>query len=235
MLKTKPFWPVVQIFDWYYYRSDKPGYKPCPPTLQEMRSMSWQAFAAGGKGMIFYSLFDLFRMNNTKNNTEPFEERFADVIEFTDQIWKYKDIILSVEKINEIEYKKNDNVVFKQWKYNDSNYIVIVNLERANEIFEINLLNKCKVIKEFGLGTFEQNENNIILNLQPIDVFMIKYIFDDSDNSEKSYSIIIFVIIFLLILIILLLVFIARKYYIKKKNKIDFNSKGTEPILNNEM
>ena len=110
-------------------------------------------------------------------------------------------------------------------------------MERANEIFEINLLNKCKVIKEFGLGTFEQNENNIIINLQPIDVFMIKYIFDNSDNldySENSYLIIIFVIIFLLILITSL-AFIGRKYYIKKKNKIDFNSKGTEPILNNEI
>ena len=31
-----------------------------------MRSMSWQAFAAGGNGMIFYSLYDLFRMNSTK-------------------------------------------------------------------------------------------------------------------------------------------------------------------------
>ena len=236
MLKTKPFWPVVQIFDWFYYRGDNPEYKPCPPTLQEMRSMSWQAFVAGGKGMIFYSLYDLFRMNNTKNHTEPFEERFGDVIEFTDQIWKYKDVILSVEKINEIKYKENDNVVFKQWKYNDSNYIVIVNLERTNEIFEINLLKKCKVTKEFGLGTFEQKENNIILNLQPIDVIMIKYTFDNSDNSDNSGNstlIIIFVIIFLLILIVVF--FIVRKYYIKKNNNINFNSNGKEPILDNEI
>jgi len=231
MLKTKPFWPVVQIFDWYWYRGDIPEYKPCPPTLQEMRSMSWQAFVAGGKGMIFYSLYDLFRMNSTKNNTEPFEERFRDVIEFTDQIWKYKDVILSVEKINEIEYKKNDNIVFKQWKYNDSNYVVIVNLERTNEIFEINLLNKCKVIKEFGLGSFVQKENNIILSLQPIDVFMIKYTFD---NSGNSLLIIIFVIIILHILIVLVF-FIVRKYYIIKKNKINSNSKEEEPILNREM
>ena len=237
MLKTKPFWPVVQIFDWYYGRKDNPEYKPCPPTLQEMRSMSWQAFVAGGKGMIFYSLYDLYRMNSTEDHREPFEERFSDVIEFTDQIWKYKDVILSVEKINEIEYKKNDNVVFKQWKYNDSNYIVIVNLERTNETFQLNLLKKSKVIKEFGLGTFEQKGNNIILNLQPIDVFMIKYTFDNSDNSddsENSLLIIILVIISLLILIIILL-FFGRKYYIKKKNKINFESNGAEPILNNEI
>ena len=67
--------------------------------------------------MIFFSLFDLFIMNNTINHTQPFEERFRDVIEFTDQIWKYKDIILSVEKINEIKYKNN--------KHNMINKIII--------------------------------------------------------------------------------------------------------------
>ena len=174
LLKSKPMWPVIQIFDWYWYKSDL-EWEPCPPTLQEMRSMSWQGFVAGGKGMIFYSLFDLYRMNNTKNHNQPFEERFRDVIEFTDQIWKYKDIILSVEKVNKIKYKNNNNVAFKQWKYNNFNYIVIVNLGKAKEIFEIDLLNNYKVIKEFGLGNFKQNEKDVIVILQPIDVFMIKY------------------------------------------------------------
>jgi uncharacterized membrane protein YqiK len=63
---------------------------------------------------------------------------------------------------------------------------------------------------------------------------MVKYIFDNSENSENSFLIIIFVISFVFILLILIL-FIVRKYYIKKKNKINFNSKGAEPILDNEM
>ena len=63
---------------------------------------------------------------------------------------------------------------------------------------------------------------------------MIKYTFYNSDNSGKSHLIIIFVIIFLLILIVLIFLFV-RKYYIKKKNKINYNSNGAEPILNNEM
>ena len=223
ILKSKPMWPVVQIFDWFRYR-DYLGWETYPPTLQEMRSMSWQGFVAGGKGMIFFSLFDLFIMNNTINHTQPFEERFRDVIEFTDQIWKYKDIILSVEKINEIKYKNNNNIVFKQWKYNDYNYIVIVNLERINEIFEIDLLNEYEVIKEFGLGNFKQNKNNIIVYLEPIDVFMIKY---KLDNSHSSFLTIIIVLI-ILIAIAILTLFIVRRYFKNKKNK----ETGLGAILN---
>ena len=226
ILKSKPMWPVVQIFDWFRYR-DYLGWETYPPTLQEMRSMSWQGFVAGGKGMIFFSLFDLFIMNNTINHTQPFEERFRDVIEFTDQIWKYKDIILSVEKINEIKYKNNNNIVFKQWKYNDYNYLVIVNLERINEIFEIDLLNEYEVIKEFGLGNFKQNKNNIIVYLEPIDVFMIKYKLDKLDNSHSSFLIIIIVLI-ILIAIAILTLFIVRRYFKKRENK----ETGLGAILN---
>ena len=69
----------------------------------------------------------------------PVEDRWKDIIEFTDEIWKYKDVILSIDKVNKIEYIQNNNVSFRQWKYNNSNYIAIVNLEREKEIFKINL------------------------------------------------------------------------------------------------
>ena len=192
-----------------------------------MRSMSWQAFVSGAKGIIFYSLFDIFKMNNSKIHRQPFEERWGDVIEFTDQIWKYKDVILSVEKVNYIEYKENSNAAFKQWKYNGYNYLVVVNLERKNEIFEINLLNEYKINKEFGLGNFEQNKNNIIIYLEPIDVFMIKYNIDNSSNFNFT----IIIVLIILIPITILIIFIIKRYFIKKKNKSTFINKGLEPII----
>jgi len=226
LLRTKPMWPVVQIFDWYWYFGNE-GFESCPPTLQEMRSMSWQAFVSGAKGIIFYSLYDIFRMNNSKIHRQPFEERWGDVIEFTDQIWKYKDVILSVEKVNYIEYKENSNAAFKQWKYNGYNYLVVVNLERKNEIFEINLLNEYKINKEFGLGTFKQNKNNIIIYLEPIDVFMIKYNIDNSSNFNFT----IIIVLIILISIAMLIIFIIKRYFIKKENKSTFINKGLEPII----
>ena len=75
-----------------------------------MRSMSWQALVSGSKGLLFYSLYEIIKMDEKT----PFKDRWKDVIEFTDEIWKYKDIILSIDKVNKIEYIKNYNVTFKQ-------------------------------------------------------------------------------------------------------------------------
>ena len=223
ILESKPMIPVIQIFDWaYYYWNQKgqPDFKSSPPTLQEMRSMSWQALVAGGKGIIFYSLFDLFRMDEIS----PFEDRWKDVIEFTDEIWKYKDAILSIDKVNKIEYSQNYNVIFKHWKYNKTNFIVIVNLERKKETFKIDLLDKCEIKKEFGLGTFKENGTEIIFNLEPIDVIMMKYIDTSKKQSNNSNILIIFLVIFFIIIFIAAMVFIFKRYFMKKyitKNFVD--------------
>ena len=230
IIKSKPLRPVIQIFDWYIHRKNM-GYKVHPPTLQEMRSMSWQGFVAGAKGLWFYSLYEI-QMMNISGDT-PFETRWKDVIEFTDQIWKYKDMILSVEEVHNIEYKENINVSFRQWKYNESNYIVIVNLERNKEIFEMNLLNKYKVIKEFGLGTFKQKDNNITLYLEPIDTIMIKYKLDNSDSS--TFIVVIIVILFLIIIAIIILYIVRRIYFIKKEKEIKSIGKRLEPIIDKNI
>jgi hypothetical protein len=38
---------------------------------------------------------------------------WKDVIEFTDEIWKYKDLFLSIEEVEKIEYIKNEHVALK--------------------------------------------------------------------------------------------------------------------------
>ena len=154
----------------------------------------------------------------------PFEDRWKEVIEFTDEIWKYKDVILSIDKVNKIEYTKNYNVSFKQWKYNKINYIVIVNLEREKEIFKINLLDDYKIYKEFGLGNYTKNGTELIFDLEPIDVIMISY----SKISKSSNLLAIFSIIIIIIIIIGVSGFFARKYLLNKyetKTFVDSASK----------
>ena len=191
--------------------------------------MSWQALVAGGKGIIFYSLFDVIRMDEIS----PFEDRWKEVIEFTDEIWKYKDVILSIDETNKIEYSKNYNIKFKQWKYNNSNYIVIINLEEKKEIFKIDLLDKYEINKEFGLGTFKENGTEIIFNLEPIDVIMMKFTGtkredNPEEESNKSNILIIFLIILIIIIFIVVMFFIVKRYLMKKNmtnNYIDSVSK----------
>ena len=223
LLKSKPMWPVPQIFDWSAIT--KLGFDTRPPTLQEMKCMTWQALVAGAKGLIFYSIIEIIGMNKTT----PFESRWKDVIELTDHIWKYKDMILSIEKVHQIEYKENHNIAFKQWKYNGYNYIVITNLGRKNEKLEINLIKKYIVVKEFGLGTFKQHNNNITFNIEPIDALMIKYKLDNSSNS----ILIIILVIIILIIISIIIIYLVKRYY-KKVNTKKFIDK-IEPLMNKNM
>ena len=224
LLKSKPMWPVPQIFDWTAVT--KHGAKTRPPTLQEMKCMSWQAFIAGARGIIFYSILEIIGMNKTT----PFESRWKDVIELTDQIWEYKDMILSIEKVDRIEYKENNNIAFKQWKYNGYNYIVIANLGRENQKFEINLINKYSVVKEFGLGTFKQHDNIITFNIEPVDALMIKYKLDKSFNS----SLIIILVLIFLIISAIIIIYVVKRYY-KKDDTKKLIDKGLEPIMEKNM
>ena len=190
--------------------------------------MSWQALVVGARGLIFYSMLEIISMNNS--NTTPFESRWKDVIEFTDQIWEYKDVLLSIEKVHQVEYTENNNVVFRQWKYNGYNYIVLVNLGRKKEILEMNLLNRYSVNKEFGFGTFKQYKNNVTFYIEPIDVLMVKY---DFEHSPISNLVIIFVLTFIIILSIII-IYIVKRYY-KKDVKKKFNDKRLEPMMDKNM
>ena len=224
ILKGKFMLPVIQIFDRAFYkwnRGDK-AFKSCPPTIQEMRSMSRQGFAAGGRGMLFYSYFDLVRMDNVTS----FEKRWKDVIEFTNQIWEYKDVILSIDPVDKIEYVNNYNVTFKQWKYKDVNYIVIVNLVTEDEIFEINIVKDRKIKKVFGLGKCKKSGSKIKFELKPLDVIMIRY-------NSNDYTLVIAISIIIPIIIILLIIgFCLGKRYLKRKNKIDDFINSTSKLMN---
>ena len=223
VLEGKLFLPVIQIFDWAAYFGDSDS---CIPTFEEMRSMSWQGFVAGGKGIIYYSLFDLYKTEHIS----PFEDRWKDVIKLTDEVWKYKDIILSIDKVNKIETFKNPNVKYKQWKYKSDNYIVVVNLERSDEIFVINLLDEFDINKEFGLGSIIKNGSNITFNLKPIDVIMIKYSKNQNNNNNNFIIIIILPIIIALIIIVIVTFFIVKRY-VGKKNETTNNFDNTTSKL----
>ena len=137
----------------------------------------------------------------------------------SNEIWKYKDAILSLDKVDKIEYTPNYNVSFRQWKYNKTNYMAIVNLERSKEIFKINLLENYEVKKELGLGKYKKNGNELIFYLEPIDVVMISF---SKNNNSKSKGFVIFIIILIIIIIIGVIVFLARKYLLNKYKTINF-------------
>ena len=75
-------------------------------------------------------------------------------------------------------------------------------------------MDKYDIYKEFGLGTFKKNRTEIIINLEPIDVIMIRY----SKSPSESNLLIIFFIIIIIIIIIAAMIFIFKRH-LKKKSK----------------
>ncbi len=71
-----PIWIVPQLHDIALY---EPKEKSHPPSLDEMRAMTWQALAHGANGLVFYSFFDLKRGAKFEARREDVKKIVAEV------------------------------------------------------------------------------------------------------------------------------------------------------------
>ena len=87
-------WHVPQSFDWGFYRpaeTNNPSVRM--PNFEEMRSMAWQAVAAGANGLVFYSFHDLLKRDWPK---ERVAGGWENVCKVAKEIKAKESIILSV-------------------------------------------------------------------------------------------------------------------------------------------
>lgn len=122
----QPAWIVPQVFDWSMYN---PKERPAPPTLQEMRCMTWQALAHGANGLVFYSYFDLTREHE-------FDRRWSDVTKLVAEVktavpWLVADPRRPVSRAGGV-----------QWRFWNSGrrwLVAVINTERASAHAEIKM------------------------------------------------------------------------------------------------
>ncbi|MBM3858802.1 MAG: hypothetical protein FJ395_04025 [Verrucomicrobia bacterium] len=112
-------WMVPQIFDWASYK--KPEGRP--PSLAEMRCMAWSCIAAGANGLVFYSWFDLWRMDKTT----PFEQRWRDVTTMADEIRRWIPVLLSVERASLLSVEAPATVAWRAFAKDGAVYVLCVN------------------------------------------------------------------------------------------------------------
>ena len=97
MFGLRPMWQVPQAFDWGVFRKPQPG-APAPhmPSVDEMRSMSWQFVAAGANGLIYYS-FSTIQLPKRRDGTPtvPFEKAWGDICVVGAELKKYLPVLLS--------------------------------------------------------------------------------------------------------------------------------------------
>ncbi len=101
---VRPIWMVPQVFNWAAYKTNPDELARCrAPTLQEMRVMAWSCIAAGADGLIFYSWFDLWRMDAARAKSgqpvsrDPFEERWRDIVTMASEIRDFIPVLLSTD------------------------------------------------------------------------------------------------------------------------------------------
>ncbi len=98
-LGFRAVWMVPQVFDWAAYHPER---KPRPPTFEEMRSMAWQCIAGGANGLIFYSWFDLWKMDRRTTAPgapppkEPFSRRWNEIKRMAAEIQGLFPVLLGI-------------------------------------------------------------------------------------------------------------------------------------------
>lgn len=120
---VRAMWQVPQVFDWGAYRKGVARDKARAPTLAEMRAMAWQCVAAGANGLVFYSFFDLHKMNDR----DPFERRWAEVCAMGEEIRRLIPVLLSVEPAPAVTCDGPASVETRVWRVGGEVYLLAVN------------------------------------------------------------------------------------------------------------
>lgn len=117
---VRPIWQVPQAFDWAAYRKGDEQKNARAPSRAELRAMSWMSIAAGANGLIYYSFFDLFKMQHK----DPFEKRWADICAVAEEIQRYIPLILSVEPVPSYSVTGSKACEIRVWRQGNDLYIL---------------------------------------------------------------------------------------------------------------
>jgi hypothetical protein len=97
-----------------------------------MRSMAWQCIAAGANGLVFYSWFDLWRMDKDPDVPQPFAGRWQDVAQMAAEIKGLFPVLLAVDPVAApTRVDAPDGVAWRLYAKDGKTYLVAVNAERV--------------------------------------------------------------------------------------------------------
>lgn len=175
-------WEVPQIFDWGSYRHTESEKKNSrPPTFEEMRGMSWMCIANGANGLIFYSFYDLYKMDKTIANggkalvRQPFEVRWNEVKTVAQEIADQFPILLADKDPLKINAAKNNDpeTIFRLYGSEQGTWILSVNTAPNPKTAVFDLPDDVK-LTETKLGPKAvQNGSQISVSLKPFEPCLI--------------------------------------------------------------
>ena len=124
----RPMWQVPQAFDWAIYRPEETN-RPAVrmPMRMELRSMTWQAIAAGANGIVYYSFFDLLQREGWRKDRVA--GGWADVCAVAAEVKAFEPVMFSDEPPPAVEGGDGD-VAARAWSYDGKHRVVMANTLR---------------------------------------------------------------------------------------------------------
>ena len=168
MFGLRPMWQVPQAFDWGVFRKRRPGApEPYMPSVEEMRSMSWQFVAAGANGLILYS-FSTIQQPKRRDGTPtvPFEKAWSDICAVGAEVKKYLPVLVS--KPGPMVTGAPATLGVRTWRKDGETWLLLVNAQDKADAVEVALPEDFQTIRaEFGPSAEKTSARTAKMSLAP--------------------------------------------------------------------
>ena len=151
VLGTRAFWNVPQTFAWRWYRPDMKE-RGRFPTLEEIRSMSWQHIAGGANGLVSFCFYRIVEAAK-EPDPEVRKANFASVCAVSREIAKMFPVLLSVEPCPAVKPVDAKTAVCRAWAKGGELYVLACSLRDAAGEAEVEIASGAWCLAGTEVGT----------------------------------------------------------------------------------
>jgi len=164
---SKAVWQALQIHDKSFHKG-----KGIPPSLAQMRNMSYQALIAGAKGMMFYAYHWLWMAHDATgkriSSKAAFEKRWPDVQKLAREMNTLVPVILQDHNVA-IPSAAPAHCPYRAWQNGDALYILIANPAAQRDALRLQIPDSWKNARSLNPGiTVQATGNSLDIHLDPI-------------------------------------------------------------------
>lgn len=162
--KAKGVWQVLQLHDLSFHNNKTNR----PPTLDEMRNMSYQALIGGAKGLYYFAYHWLYYGRDAAGkraySEKAFDERWPDIKSLIAEMNEVTPVITGGRRLP-IQSEFN-GIKIAVWNFREQNYILVANPEQIQQTVHIKLAQAPKVRKtHFSTDKIKSSEAGITVSV----------------------------------------------------------------------
>ncbi|MFC6355407.1 hypothetical protein [Luethyella okanaganae] len=157
-------WSVIQLHNLGNY--GQPGTRP--PTLAEVRNMSWQAITVGATGLLYYSRFDLER----DASGVPYQTLLDNAKSVVNEIAGLTDVILSTRRLPGVSVAGGSGLLWTTRVHGGTSYLIAVNPTNSDKGDATFTIRGLRAIRPVGASTWQAMRGSFTTALSPLAVLI---------------------------------------------------------------